>query len=161
MRKTTQCYICRKQNNGEEILMLYRNKKPDDPNEGKWLGIGGKLEPGETPEEANIREVYEETGIRLEPDACHFHGIIQFFNTVCEDEEIYLYSVNVPENTEYIECDEGELHWIARDKILGLNMWAGDKVFLEPLIAGKDRINLALYYEGDNLVKVSYDSPAN
>ena len=161
MRKTTQCYISRIKGGAgiEELLMLYRNKKPDDPNEGKWLGIGGKVEPGETPGEANIREVYEETGIRLEPDACHFHGIIQFFNTVCEDEEIYLYSANVPENTEFIECDEGELHWIARDKILDLNMWEGDKVFLEPLIAGKDRIDLALYYEGDNLVRVSRGCP--
>ena len=68
MRQTTQCYIRR----NDEILLLYRNKKPDDPNEGKWLGIGGKVEQGETPEQANIREVYEETGIKLEPDACSF-----------------------------------------------------------------------------------------
>ena len=156
MRKTTQCYISRikKESGIKEFLMLYRNKKPDDPNEGKWLGIGGKVEPGETPEEANTREVYEETGIRIEPDACHFYGIIQFFNTEYEDEEIYLYSANVPEDTKIIECNEGELHWIPADRILSLNMWAGDRIFLEPLLAGEESINMALFYEGDSLIKV-------
>ncbi|MCR5322218.1 MAG: 8-oxo-dGTP diphosphatase [Lachnospiraceae bacterium] len=154
MRKTTQCYISRTINGSEEILMLYRNKKPNDPNEGKWLGIGGKVEPGETPDEANIREIYEETGIRIDPDACHFHGIIQFFNTEYEDEEIYLYSAAVPENTEFIECNEGELHWIDSKEILGLNMWEGDKIFLKPLLEGEEKINMALYYEGDKLRKM-------
>ncbi len=150
MRQTTQCYIRR----NDEILLLYRNKKPDDPNEGKWLGIGGKVEQGETPEQANIREVYEETGIKLEPDACSFHGVIVFKNTVYEDEEIYLYSASVPEGTVFIECDEGESAWIAVDKVPGLNMWEGDRIFLKPLLEGRSSINMTLYYEGDKLVRV-------
>ncbi len=150
MRQTTQCYIRRK----NEILMLYRNKKPQDPNEGKWLGIGGKVEPGETPEQANIREIQEETGIKLTPDACCFHGIIEFINTVCEDEEIFLYSASVPEDTEFTDCNEGELHWIPVEKVPDLNMWEGDKTFLMPLLAGRSELNMKLYYEGDRLVRV-------
>ncbi|MCR5685118.1 MAG: NUDIX domain-containing protein [Lachnospiraceae bacterium] len=137
--------------------MLYRNKKPSDPNEGKWLGIGGKVEVWETPHEANLREVMEETGIRLESDSCRFHGIIRFINTVYEDEEIYLYSAEVPSDTGFIPCDEGELHWIAMDRVMSLNMWEGDRLFLEPLLAGKESINMTLYYEKDKLVDVVYD----
>ena len=133
--------------------MLYRNKKPQDPNEGKWLGIGGKVEPGETPVEANIREVWEETGIRLEADDCRLHGNIRFINTIYEDEEIWLFSAEVPENTEIIDCNEGELHWIDMDKVMELNMWEGDRQFLAPLLNGRTDINMTLYYEGDELVK--------
>jgi len=136
------------------MLLLYRNKKPQDPNEGKWLGIGGKVEAGETPPEANVREVFEETGIRLDKEKCSFHGIIDFINTIYEDERIYLYSAEVPEGTEFTDCDEGELHWISIEKISGLNMWEGDRQFLEPLLKGRKHINMTLYYEGDKLVKV-------
>ena len=86
MKKTTLCYI---DNNGS-WLMLYRNKKPDDPNEGKWLGIGGKIEPGETPDECNKREVLEETGLILLNQT--FHGVIKFRATTYENEDMYLYS---------------------------------------------------------------------
>ena len=150
MRQTTQCYICRK----NQILMLYRNKKPQDPNEGKWLGIGGKVEAGETPLEANIREVFEETGIRLNEDSCRYHGIVRFINTVYEDEEIFLYSAVVSDDTEAAECNEGELHWIEADRIMDLGMWEGDRQFLPPLLAGEKDINMTLYYEGDILKKV-------
>ena len=152
MRKTTQCYICRKNGKKTEYLMLYRNKKPQDPNEGKWLGIGGKAEPGETPAEANIREVYEETGIRLDPEDCLCHGIVKFLNTVYEDEEIYLYSAAVPVDTQIIDCNEGELHWVGEDKMPGLSMWEGDRRFLIPLLNGETGINMTLYYDKDKLV---------
>ena len=153
MRKTTQCYICRKNGKNIEYLMLYRNRKPEDPNEGKWLGIGGKVEAGETPLEANVREVREETGISLNPEDCRFHGNIKFINTIYEDEEIYLYSVEVPEDTQPIDCDEGELHWIDASKIMTLNMWEGDRQFLAPLLEGGTDINMTLYYDGDELVR--------
>ena len=81
MKKTTLCYI---ENKGS-YLMLYRNRKPDDPNEGKWLGIGGRIEEGETPDECNIREVREETGLRLL--SAHFCGIIKFRADMYEDED--------------------------------------------------------------------------
>ena len=148
MRKTTQCYIRR---NGE-MLMLFRNKKPDDPNEGKWLGIGGKVEDGETPEAANIREVFEETGISLDRSECNFRGIVKFLNTVYEDEEIYLYTADVSAGTEFTVCDEGELYWIALDKIMSLNMWEGDRRFLKPLLGGEDLIDITLRYDRDKLI---------
>ena len=153
MRKTTQCYICRIKEGAQQYLMLYRNKKPQDPNEGKWLGIGGKVEAGETPLEANIREVREETGISLKLVDCRFHGNIRFINTIYEDEEIYLYSAEVPEDTEIIDCDEGELQWIDSGKIMDLNMWEGDRQFLAPLLKGKTDIDMTLYYDGDELVR--------
>ena len=85
MKKTTLCYI---ENKGS-YLMLYRNRKPDDPNEGKWLGIGGRIEPGETPDECNAREVLEETGLKLR--TAHFLGVIRFRADMYEDEDMYLY----------------------------------------------------------------------
>ena len=133
--------------------MLYRNKKLKDPNEGKWIGIGGKVEAGETPPEANIREVREETGISLKPEDCRFHGNIEFINTIYEDEEIYLYSAEVPEGTEPIDCDEGELHWIDAERVMELNMWEGDRQFLAPLLEGETDINMTLYYDGYELVR--------
>ena len=84
MKKTTLCYI---ENKGS-YLMLYRNRKPEDPNEGKWLGIGGKIEPGETADECNAREVLEETGLRLR--SAVFHGVIEFRADSYEDEDMYL-----------------------------------------------------------------------
>ena len=149
MRKTTQCYISRK----DQMLMLYRNRKPDDPNEGKWLGIGGKVEAWETPAEANVREVYEETGIRLSADACRFRGIIRFINTEYEDEEIWLYTAAVPDDIRISDCDEGELHWIDTGRIMELSLWEGDRLFLAPLLEGKENVSMTLYYEGERLIK--------
>lgn len=85
MKKTTLCYM---ENNGN-WLMLYRNRKPEDPNEGKWLGIGGKIEPGETPDECNAREVFEETRFRIR--SAVFCGVIEFRADMYEDEDMYLY----------------------------------------------------------------------
>ena len=148
MIRTTQCFIRR----GSLILMLYRNKKPNDPNEGKWIGIGGKVEAGETPEEANIREVYEETGIRIALEECLFHGIVRFHNTEYEDEEISLYSAAVPDGTEFLQCEEGELHWVEADKLPALNMWDGDRLFVGPVLEGRRNLEIELFYEGDRLV---------
>ena len=89
MKRTTLCYIKK----DHTWLLLYRNKKPHDPNAGKWIGIGGRIEPGETPDECNRREVLEETGIAL--DAAHFHGVIQFRSDSWEDEDMYLYSAEL------------------------------------------------------------------
>ncbi len=133
--------------------MLYRNKKPDDPNEGKWIAIGGKIEDGETPEAANIREVYEESGIKLSLEDCRFRGIIKFINTVYEDEEIYLYTAEVADDTVFSPCNEGELHWVKTCDLLNLNLWDGDRRFLVPMLAGEDNINMTLYYDGDVLLQ--------
>lgn len=157
MKKTTLCYI---ENNGS-WLMLYRNRKPDDPNEGKWLGIGGKIEPGETPDECNRREVMEETGLRLR--SMHFCGIIEFRADMYEDEDMYLYVSDDFEPADpaaleqFIEtgecplpdCNEGELRWVPEKDIMGLPMWEGDRVFLGRLLAGERKLSMTLSYEGE------------
>ncbi len=157
MKRTTLCYI---EDRGK-WLMLYRNRKPEDPNEGKWLGIGGKIEPGETPDECNRREVMEETGLRL--GSAHFCGVIHFRADVYEDEDMYLYYSDDyapadPAAAELYraegictlpECDEGELRWIDASEIMDLPMWEGDRVFLGKLLAGEREISLTLSYTGE------------
>lgn len=144
MKSTTLCYI----EKDEKFLMLYRNKKENDMNEGKWLGIGGKIEPGESPDDCCVREVLEETGIKLK--SYHFYGVIKFRATTYEDEDMYLYSSDDFEMPEFLpECDEGELHWVAKSDLLELPMWEGDKAFIEEILAGKEKIEMTLRYVGE------------
>jgi 8-oxo-dGTP diphosphatase len=158
MKKTTLCYI---RNNGR-VLMLYRDRKPDDPNEGKWLGIGGRIEEGETPDECNVREVREETGLILR--SAHFHGIIKFRADEYEDEDMYLYSSSdfVPDDEDAArvfeqtgsydppECREGELIWVPHEKMLDLPTWEGDRAFLTEVLKGTKEINMRLQYVGES-----------
>ena len=155
---TTLCYI----ENNESWLMLYRNRKPDDPNEGKWLGIGGKIEDGESADDCVRREVLEETGLIL--NSFEFHGIIKFRATDYEDEDMYLYSSRdftpadkdkaaaFAETGEYEppECSEGVLCWVPKYAILGLPMWEGDRAFIERLLDGAGRLSMTLQYTGEN-----------
>ena len=141
--------------------MLYRNRKPHDPNAGKWLGIGGKIEDGEAPDECNLREVLEETGLRLR--SMHFCGVIEFRADMYEDEDMYLYTSDdfEPADDEacgvFLEtgiydlpdCNEGELRWIPEEELMDLPMWEGDRVFLGRLLAGQRKISLTLRYEGE------------
>lgn len=152
MIRTTLCYL---RNNGRTLMML-RNKKPNDINEGKWIGIGGKLEEHETPGECLRREVREETG--TEPSAFLFHGIIYFENDAYEDEEMYLYSSYISdEEAEAVNkdgsCSEGTLRFIPDDEILSLSLWEGDRLFLNELLNGKRHISLRLEYDKDKLIK--------
>ena len=169
MKRTTLCYI---ENKGA-FLMLYRNRKPGDANEGKWLGIGGKIEPGETPDECNRREVLEETGLRLR--TAHFHGVIHFRADEYEDEDMYLYSSDDfepadPEAAAMYEatgeyeppvCSEGELAWISRDKVMDLPMWEGDRAFLRKLMDGQKTISMTLRYEGEHCTIIAEDGNMN
>lgn len=128
--------------------MLYRNKKKNDMNEGKWLGIGGKIEDGETPDECCVREVFEETGIKL--NDYHFYGVVKFRATTYEDEDMYLYSSNDFElPLELPDCNEGELKWVPKKDLMSLPMWEGDKAFLEQLLEGRDTISMTLQYVGE------------
>jgi 8-oxo-dGTP pyrophosphatase MutT (NUDIX family) len=142
MRISTLCYIQKE----DKVLFLYRNKKKNDPNAGKWIGIGGKTEPGETPEQCVKREVFEETGLTL--TEYHFHGVIRFVSEMWEDEDMYLYSATGFEGELRTDCDEGELKWIDKSMIGDLPMWEGDSYFLKALLEGRDRINMVLTYEG-------------
>ena len=146
MDKTVLCYI----EKDHSYLMMYRNKKANDLNEQKWIGIGGHLEKGETKEQALIREVKEETGLTLK--SFKYRGDIIFQNDDYE-EIMYLYTSNAFSG-ELINCDEGELHWIAFDKIMDLNLWEGDKAFLPKLMNTSEFIKLRVIYKGKELVKV-------
>ena len=152
MRETTLCYIRRQ----GRWLMLYRNKKKDDINAGKWIGIGGRVEPGETPDACIRREVKEETGLAL--GSVHFHGVIHFRSDSWEDEDMYLYSsedVLTDGADDLPVCDEGDLAWIPEEQLFDLPMWEGDRLFLEKIVQGCERISMTLCYEGDKLVSCS------
>ena len=155
MKRATLCYIRRSADAGQrEYLMLYRNKKKDDPNEGKWIGVGGKFEPGETPDECMLREVREETG--LTPMSYHFCGVIHFISDTWEDEDMYLYRAEASDagtKAALPACSEGELRWVPENELMELPMWEGDRLFLKPLLEGADEISMTLQYEGDTLVR--------
>ena len=158
MKKSTIGYI----NNNGSWLMLYRNRKKEDMNEGKWISPGGKVEEGETPDECVVREVFEETGLRLR--SWIFHGVIEFRSDEYEDEDMYLYSSSdfEPDDEEAArifketgiyeppECREGELVWVPHDEMLDLPAWEGDRAFLTELLKGTKEINMRLEYEGES-----------
>ena len=130
---------------------MLRNKKTNDPNEGKYIGVGGKIEEGETPLQCVIREVEEETSLRIRNPI--LRGEIYFYSDTYDDEKMYLFVADQYEGSVDYNCDEGELKWISRDNIMELNLWEGDRVFLKELLESEDYINLSLWYEGDKLVR--------
>lgn len=143
---TTLCYI----EKDNKYLMLHRTKKEKDINAGKWLGVGGKLEKGESPEECLLREITEETG--LIANSYDFRGIVIFnFN---EDEALYMYLYTCNEFSGEIkkECTEGDLKWIEKDEVLKLNLWEGDRIFLKLLGERTKFFYLTLNYENDKLL---------
>ena len=148
---TTLCYI---EKDGK-YLMLLRNKKKNDINEGKWIGIGGKFEAGETAEVCLLREVREETGLTL--TSYKYRGIVHFVSDKCNPEDMYLYTADGFIG-ELKECDEGELKWVDKSELFGLNLWEGDIIFLKKLINDESDIDLLLKYEGDKCVDISDSS---
>ncbi len=144
----TLCYV----EKDDHYLMLYRNKKENDPNEGKWIGVGGKLEPGETPDRCVEREVLEETGLTLTEYT--YHGVVHFRSDKWCDEEMYLYTATGFEGDVDFNCKEGALKWIPKSQVMDLNLWEGDKIFLQYLLEGKRDIDLTLVYRGEELVEV-------
>ncbi len=147
-RFTTICYI----DNGDSYLMMLRNKKKNDINEGKWLGVGGKIEPGETPEECVCREVTEETGLTL--DEYTMRGVITFLPSAGECEYIYVFTSD-KFHGDLIDCNEGELSWIPKDKLMDLALWEGDRIFLKLLLESSPFFSVKLSYDGDILTDSS------
>ncbi|MCQ2517576.1 MAG: 8-oxo-dGTP diphosphatase [Lachnospiraceae bacterium] len=135
-----------------KFLMLYRNKKPNDVNGGKWIGVGGKLEENESPTECMIREVREETGLTV--TGYTFLGVITFVSDTWDNEEMFLYKCDSFEGELTEDCPEGELKWIPKEDIMNLSLWEGDRYFLKDICEGKERIMLKLSYHGDELVEV-------
>ena len=149
MKMTTLCYIEKE----GKYLMLHRVKKHHDINAGKWIGVGGHVENGETPEECLLREVKEETGLVL--TAYRLRGLVTFLSDVCEPELMCVFTADAFDG-EMIECDEGELAWVEKSDVLALPTWEGDRVFLERLLSGDERFfSIKLRYEGDKLVEKS------
>ena len=144
-KQTTLCYI---ENEGC-YLMLHRVKKEQDENKDKWIGIGGKFEEGESPEECVLREAKEETGLTLTD--YKYRGIVTFVSDVWPCEYMHLFTATGFVG-ELKECDEGVLEWLPKDKLYGLPMWAGDRIFLELLDKGAPFFSLKLVYEGEELV---------
>ena len=146
MINTTLCYITR----GDQVLMLHRIKKQNDINKDKWIGIGGKFEGEESPEECLLREAYEETGLTLTSWQCR--GVVTFLNDRCEGEYMYLFTADGFEG-QLKDCDEGELRWVSRDFLEDLPKWEGDKLFLDLLFQNAPFFLLTLRYSGDRLVE--------
>lgn len=147
MKMTTLCYIEKE----GKYLMLHRVKKHHDINAGKWIGVGGHVENGETPEECLLRELKEETGLVL--TAYRLRGLVTFLSDVCEPELMCVFTADAFDG-EMIECDEGELAWVEKSDVLALPTWEGDRVFLERLLSGDERFfSIKLRYEGDKLVE--------
>ena len=145
MINTTLCYIAQ----GEDYLMLHRVKKENDLNHDKWIGIGGKFEDKESPEDCVVREVLEETGLKL--TSYRYRGLVTFVSDRWPTEYMHLFTADGFTGT-LKECDEGVLEWIPRKKLLELPHWEGDAIFLD-LIDREDTpfFSLKLCYRGDQL----------
>ena len=146
MINTTLCYI---EKDGC-YLMLHRVKKKNDINHDKWIGIGGKFEDKESPEDCLLREVKEETGLTL--TQWRYGGIVTFINDHYDTEFMHLFTADAFTGS-LIECNEGDLEWVPIDKVLDLPIWEGDKIFLKLLQDRAPFFSLKVVYAGDTLVQ--------
>lgn len=129
--------------------MLHRVKKVNDMNQEKWIGVGGKLEEGESPEECVLREVEEETGLTLKQ--YRYRGFITFVSKQWGTEYMHLFTATEYEG-EIKECDEGNLEWVPKSQIEKLNLWEGDKIFFRLLEEDAGFFTLKLCYDEDKLL---------
>jgi 8-oxo-dGTP diphosphatase len=148
MKNTTLCYIER----DGRYLMLHRVKKENDLNRDKWIGLGGKFEENESPEECMLREVWEESGLSLTSWRCR--GIVTFVSDAWEGEQMFLFTSD-GFGGEAGVCDEGDLEWVDKSALLKLNLWEGDLIFLRLLDENAPFFLLKLRYEGEVLVYAS------
>ncbi len=147
MINTTLCYILK----DDQVLMLHRNKKEKDINKDKWIGVGGKFLPQESPEECLNREVWEETGLTLTDYQCR--GVVTFLTENPEDGEyMYLFTATGFEGA-LKDCDEGTLKWVSRDFLNQLPKWEGDQIFLDLLWQNAPFFLLTLRYQGSKLTE--------
>ena len=144
--QTTLCYLER----DGCYLMLHRVKKKKDVNRDKWIGVGGKFEPGEDALACVLREVREETGYTM--DRPRYRGVLDFTCPPWPPEQIHLFTCAEFSGTPH-PCDEGELAWVPKDKIQDLPIWTGDKLFFRLLAEEAPFFHLELYYDGDTLTR--------
>ena len=131
-------------------LLLHRVKKENDLNRDKWIGIGGKIEEKESPEEGMLREAMEETGLRLQDLA--YRGIVTFVSDRWETEFMHLFTAS-KWTGDLKECDEGTLEWVPKNKMRSLNLWEGDLIFLDLLERNAPFFSLKLVYTGEKLTE--------
>ena len=146
-RKTSLVYIER----DGRYLILHRTKKDQDENHDKWIGVGGKFESGETPNECALREVKEETGLTLTDFT--LRGLIIFVSDVWGMEYMYLYTAT-KWTGRLVDCNEGELVWLDKKELLKKNLWEGDRLFLKALDERKEFFMMKFRYEGERLADV-------
>ena len=155
MKLTSLCYL---EEDGR-YLLLHRTKKAGDENAGKWIGVGGKFLPGESPEECLLREVKEETGLLLA--RWRFRGLVTFValdgrGELEWGEYMHLFTADRWQG-QLTSCDEGELAWVEKEDLPRLPMWAGDRVFLALLAQDRPFFSLKLVYQGEELRQVRLD----
>ena len=148
MKQTTLCYI----DNGDSYLMLHRVKKENDASHGKWIGVGGKCEADESPDECMLREVREETG--LEITHWRYRGIVTFISDTWPNEYMHLFTADEWRGEPDMNIDdEGDLAWVRKADLMGLNLWEGDRIFLRLLLdEGQPFFSLKLVYVQDEMV---------
>lgn len=154
MKQTTLCYIER----NDQYLMLHRTKKANDASHDKWIGVGGKCEGNESPDECMMREVQEETGLTITD--WQYRGIVTFISDIWPCEYMHLFTATRWEG-EQTDCDEGVLEWIDKKKLYDLTLWPGDRIFLRLLEdSHQPFFSLKLVYQGDDLVSAKLDGKA-
>jgi 8-oxo-dGTP diphosphatase len=143
MKLATLCYVRRE----DKTLMIHRVKRPNDMHQGKWNGLGGKLEAGETPEACAIREIREESG--LEVDELNLRGVLTFPG-FSNDEDWYVFVFTAQAKPgETVDPSEGFLEWVPNAKLLDLNLWEGDREFIPWLDHPKFFSGMFRYVDGD------------
>lgn len=144
----TLCYV--KQNG--RTLMVFRDKKPNDIHEGKWNGLGGKFEAGETPEECVRREVREEAGLIIQNP--RLHGLLMFPKFKGNDWYVFVFTATEFSGELSESSPEGRLEWIEDEEFAGLNLWESDRIFL-PWLKEKKFFSARFEYEGDAMREYS------
>lgn len=152
MKQTTLCYI----DDGSRYLMLHRVKKEHDASHGKWIGVGGKCEADESPDECMLREVREETGLTV--TSWRYRGIVTFISDTWPNEYMHLFTADSWQGSLDFDCNEGDLAWVDKPALMDLNLWEGDRIFLRLLLdEGTPFFSLKLVYVNDKLTTATLD----